>query len=63
MEELQKLWRRDSNASEGPAIVHSLSLHRSNDVLSLAAMILTTASRYYFWYRYRKPAAEHGARS
>jgi len=63
MEELQKSWRRDSNASEVPAIVHSLSLHRSNDVVSLVSMILATSSRYYFWYRYPKPAAEHGARS
>jgi len=26
-------------------------------------MILATSSRYYFWYAYPKPAAEHGARS
>ena len=37
-------------------------LHEGRDVVSLDFMILTTA-RYYFWYGYPKPAAEHGARS
>jgi len=38
-------------------------LHRDEDVLSLATMILASR-RYYFWfYGYPKPAAEHGARS
>jgi hypothetical protein len=38
-------------------------LQRRNDVVSLVAMILTTSSRYYFWYGYPMPAAEHGVRS
>jgi hypothetical protein len=38
-------------------------LQRRNDVVSLVAMILTTSSRYYFWYGYPMPAAGHGVRS
>jgi len=62
MEGSERVRRRDSSAWRRALHSPFSHLHADNDVVSLGAMIFTTA-RYYFWYRYPKPAAEHGVRS